>query len=318
MEQGGAKLCREGRQGRVADTSREWRASIRGMGKPAKQRAKESKPTFHEAAWTANLELIRTYLAEGADPNGLDAQGFTALQRAAMAGNGPRPAQQTIEAMRLLVEAGAQLESCGREELRRTPLYLAAEFSWTVEPVAWLIEAGAKPDVRSAGGIHVVVNAMMPEVQALLSRLTRQPIPEPEPELPQFKLNAAAWRAVHAELRVLFAKLEQQGLVVLEDAGTTQDDGFDDCSQVFRDKGGPKAGLHGFCFYSRQDLNRAKRCGQLALSFWGSPKGAEADMERVGRLIVETFRKAGFTVVWNGSGAERPTVCLRKQRTERW
>jgi hypothetical protein len=99
----------------------------------------------------------------------------------------------------------------------------------------------------------------------------------------------------------VFEALTKAGLVTLQDAGQTQSDGFSDCSEAFHERGGKAAGVHGFCFYTRQDLNRAKSTSQLSLAFWGAPKGADADMKRVGELVVEHFRKAGFEVRWNGS-----------------
>jgi hypothetical protein len=47
------------------------------------------------------------------------------------------------------------------------------------------------------------------------------------------------------------------------------------------------------------------------VTFWGAPADGSPDMERVGTMIVDAFRQHGFTVDWNGSGAERPIVDLR-------
>lgn len=71
------------------------------------------------------------------------------------------------------------------------------------------------------------------------------------------------------------------------------------------------AGLVGLCFYTRQDLNRAKRSSDLSLGFWAGPEGASAAMEQVGRTIVDAFSAAGLAVDWDGSAAQRPTVNLR-------
>jgi bifunctional non-homologous end joining protein LigD len=125
------------------------------------------------------------------------------------------------------------------------------------------------------------------------------------------KLQAAEWRAAKLHIDRVFDALSRSGVVALQDAGTTQEDGFSDCAEEFRARGGIGAGLHGFCYYTRQDLNRAKRSSQLPLAFWAAPDGAPEAMERVGQLVVDAFRKAGFIVDWNGSPSLRPTVYLQ-------
>ncbi|MGH8816764.1 MAG: DUF6891 domain-containing protein, partial [Achromobacter pestifer] len=147
-------------------------------------------------------------------------------------------------------------------------------------------------------------------VQALLSALTGVALEVPEPEPDPVKLSAAQWRAAQVRLDVLFASWTEAGLVALQDAGTTQSDGFSDCAEIFHERGGATAGLHGFCFYTRQDRNRAKKEGRLDLAFWGAPEGADADMLRVGELIVRTAEATGLPVAWNGSSARRPTLVL--------
>jgi len=208
------------------------------------------------------------------------------------------------------VDAGSPLEFTGSGG--RTALFLAAEFAPSTQAVQLLIDAGAQADVFDAHGNHVIDNAMMEEVQTLLSHLTGRPIPEePEPEPEPVKMSAAQWRAAKLKIDAAFAALAEVGLVTLHDAGTTQSDGFADCSEVFAARGGEAAGLHGFCFYTRQDLNRAKRTSQLSLAFWGAPEGQSADMLRVGRLVVAAFDAAGLPVRWSESPAVRPEVDLR-------
>jgi Ankyrin repeats (3 copies) len=270
----------------------------------------EAKPADRfEAAQASNVEAVRQLLAAGADVSAVGEHGFTALQRAAMGSNQADDADN-LAVLKMLVEAGSPLEFA-KEGDGRTALYFQAEFSNTVESVQYLLDAGANPDVSDSYGNHVTVNAMLEEVQALLSRVTGVPLrPSPPPEPDPVKLNAAGWREAKARLEPVFAALEAGGLVVLQDAGVTQSDGFSDCAEVFEEKGGTSAGLHGFCFYSRQDLNRVKRTSALSLSFWGAPEGAEPDMRRVGQQVVDAFEQAGYTVHWNGSGGSRPTVYL--------
>lgn len=258
------------------------------------------------AAREGDVEQVRACLAAGADPAAVNDYGFTALQSAAMGANDTDIAQN-LAVLALLIEAGSPLEF---KREGRTALYLAAEFAPSTDAVQLLIDAGAHADIRDDHGNHITVNAMMPEVQQLLSTLTGVALLEPQPEPEPVKLSAAQWRAAQRKLDALFTALTQAGLVALQDAGTTQSDGFADCSEHFHERGGAAAGLHGFCFYTRQDRNRAKREGRLDLAFWGAPEGADPDMLRVGELIVRAAESAGLSVTWNGSSAVRPTLVL--------
>jgi Ankyrin repeats (3 copies) len=264
-----------------------------------------------EAANKGDVTAVKQFLAAGADVNAVNAYGFTALQKAASADRGYDKnikEENVIEIIQLLIKAGSNLEQLGGGG--RTALFLAAEFSSSVERVQALLDAGAQADIYDGGGFHIVINAQNEDVQKLLSEITGEPVPPPEIEIAPIKMNAAQWNAAKLKIDAIFDALSKAGLVTLQDAGTTQEDGFSDCAEQFEAKGGAAAGLHGFCFYSRQDLNRAKRSSQLTLAFWGAPEGAPKDMQRVGKLIVDTFKKQGFTVDWNGSGKMRPTVFL--------
>ena len=262
-----------------------------------------------DAAREADVKTVRACIEAGADMNAVNKQGFTALQCAAM-GSNETETEPNLAELRLLLEAGSPLEYTGTDG--RTALYLAAEFAPTVDAVQLLLDAGAKADISDSHGNHITENAMMEEVVELLAGVTGKPIPEPPPPEPDpVKMTTAQWRAAKARIDEVFDALTKAGLVALQDAGQTQSDGFSDCSEAFRERGGKKAGLHGFCFYTRQDLNRAKRTSQLSLAFWGAPEGGDADMQRVGELVVGQFRGAGFEVRWNGAASMRPEVDLR-------
>lgn len=265
--------------------------------------------TIFAAARAGDIETVRARIEAGADPTALSAYGFTALQTAAMGAN-TTPVERNLAVLRLLLEAGSPLEYAGKSG--RTALYLAAEFAPTTDAVQLLIDAGAQADISDGHGNHIMVNAMMDEVVELLSRVTGKPIPEPPPPEPEpVKMTPAQWRAAKRRIDAVFATLGQAGVVALHDAGYTQSDGFADASEAFLDRGGEAAGLHGVCFYTRQDLNAAKRSSRLSLAFWGAPEGADADMLRIGRLIVEAFREAGFELQWNETAARRPELDLR-------
>ncbi|WMD20980.1 ankyrin repeat domain-containing protein [Achromobacter seleniivolatilans] len=261
-----------------------------------------------DAARSGDVAQVRASLQAGADPAAVNDYGFTALQQAAMGANDSEIAPN-LAVLKLLIDAGSPLEF---QRDGRTALYLAAEFAPSTDAVQLLIDAGAQADIRDSHGNHITVNAMMPEVQELLSALTGVAIeaPEPEPEPAPVKLTAAQWRAAQAKLDTLFETLTQAGLVALQDTGTTQSDGFSDCAEIFHERGGLSAGVLGFCFYTRQDRNRAKREGRLDLAFWGAPDGEYADMLKVGDLIVSAAEAAGLPVTWHRSAAKRPSVLL--------
>jgi bifunctional non-homologous end joining protein LigD len=257
------------------------------------------------AAYAGDTETVAACLARGDDPGASDERGFTALHCAAIGSN----QTDTFAVIDLLIRAGSPLEALDPDG--RTALYLAAELSCKLAPVQRLIEAGAQVDIASAHGTHIVINALLPEVRQWLSELTGKPIPPPPIELPSVKLSTVQWRAVQGHLNRAFHALEQLGIVTMQDAGTTQDDGFSDCSDIFQQRGGIEAGLIGICFYTRQDLNRAKRTSQLSLAFWGAPAGALDDMLHIGRQITQTFAEHGFTLDWNGSASMRPNIFLQ-------
>jgi len=214
-----------------------------------------------------------------------------------------------VALVKTLIDAGAPVNAVARDG--RTVLFMAAEFSRWVEPLKLLIEAGANPDVRNSHGVHIVTNSNVKEVQEFLSMVTGQPVPPPRVQFPSIKMSATEWRQMKTKLDAVFASLTAGGLVVLQDAGTTQEDGFADCAEAFRARGGEAAGLTGFCFYTRQDLNRAKRTSQLALAFWAAPSGEHDAMVKVGRQVVDAFGKSGFAVNWDESPSMRPIVFLK-------
>lgn len=109
----------------------------------------------------------------------------------------------------------------------------------------------------------------------------------------------------------MFAPLWYADIVSLADTGYTQSDGFADFSEAFDARGGAAAGLHGVCFYTRQDIGTARQAIRLSLAFWGAPEGADTDMLRVSERIVHVFRQAGFAVAWDGTPGRRPELDLR-------
>jgi hypothetical protein len=261
-----------------------------------------------EAARARNLVEVSRLLAAGADVHATNGYGFTALESAAM-GTSTRDTQDILAVMRLLVSAGSPLEH--RSNDGRTALYLAAEFSWTTEPVALLLDAGANGDVTSGHGVHVLVNAMTEDVKKLLAARTGRPLPPARiVERAGKKPTADAWRDAENRVGAVFDALSSSGLVVARRVGFTQEDGFAACEEIWHRRGGAKAGLVGFCFYTEQDDARAKSTGILPIAFWGAPEGADADMIAVGKRIVDALRGAGLDVEWDGTAKRRPSVYI--------
>ena len=91
---------------------------------------------------TATVDVVLECLADGADPNARDRDGWTPLHFAAAANT-----DHAVVAA--LVEAGADVQARGRGG--RTPLHLAAA-NINTAAVRTLIEAGADPMARNRGG----------------------------------------------------------------------------------------------------------------------------------------------------------------------
>jgi len=259
------------------------------------------------AAWAADTQATAAFLAAGADVHAVDAFGFPALERAASSQD-RAPMEHTLATLRLLVDAGSPLEHVGAGG--RTALFLAAEFSPDgLEAVQLLVDAGAQPDVRDAHGNHIVENAWSPQVKSLLSALTGHVVPPVVVRKPDRKMSAAAWKLAQAKIEAAFAILESAGIVTTRGCGDTRDDAADDTNELFWRRGGTEAGRKGFCFYSGDDMKRAKRTSDLSIGFWGPPDSAA--MERIGQAIVDAFASVGLPAEWDGTERMRPSIDLR-------
>ncbi len=267
----------------------------------------ETPADLFAAAWAADAQTTAALLAAGADVHAVDAFGFTALERAASSLD-CAPMESALATLRLLIDAGSSLEHIGAGG--RTALYLATEFSPAgPEAVQLLIDAGAQPDVYDAHGNHIVENAWSPQVKALLSALTGHALPKVIVRKPDRKMSAAAWKLARARIDAAFAVLEAAGIVATAGCGDTPDDAADDTNELFWQRGGTDAGLKGFCFYSGDDMKRAKRTSDLSIGFWGPPDSAA--MEQICQAIVDAFASVGLPAEWDGTERMRPCIDLR-------
>ena len=108
-------------------------------------------------------------------------------------------------------------------------------------------------------------------------------------------------------LDATFATLQRQGVLVLQNAGTTQSDGLADAAQAYVEAGGEQSGIAGFCFYTSQDLDRAVDLGELTLSF-GDADGSGPAAVAVGQRVRAALEADGFTVRWDGTLGQRIDV----------
>jgi len=138
-------------------------------------------PELHDAATRADVQRTRELLSAGADVNERDERGFTPLHRAASASEHAEDPKQVVDTLNLLVAKGANLEDV-EPAAGRTPLYLAVEFSPTIEPVKALIDAGASFEFAGVLGENLIDNAWCDETKELLTQLTGRKATEPLPE----------------------------------------------------------------------------------------------------------------------------------------
>jgi bifunctional non-homologous end joining protein LigD len=258
------------------------------------------------AAREGDIHSLRVHLEQKPDLSAQNEYGFTVLHCLAMGANN-LPKDVVLEALALLLQAGSPLNAASRDG--RTPLYLMAEFTRHIEPVQALLDAGAEADVSDSHGNHIIENAMLMPVKELLSHITGKPVPKPKKIHKPVQLKAAAWKKAQVDLDSAFTALSDAGLIALQDVGTTQSDGFDDCSQLYQERL-DKESIKGFCFYTRQDLSRAKRTAELSLAIWGAPQGDEKSTVLVGNLLREIFEQKGLEIQWSGKSTDRPAIYL--------
>lgn len=263
--------------------------------------------TIYEAALSGEFETVKAHIDRGFDVATRNQDGLTALHCAAIGCNST-DVNKSLATINLLVKAGSPVNATIHDG--RTALYLAAEFSPAVEPLRLLVDSGAEVDIRDSHGNHIVKNAKCKEVKEYLSHLTDYHQPPSRRLLESARLSARQWATEKKRVDMVFDELSRAGVVALQDAGTTQEDGFSDSTEEFLARGGVEAGLIGFCFITRQDMNRARRTSQLPVGFWGAPDGEPQSMIRVGRQVVRAFRSKGFAVEWDDTPTMRPIVLV--------
>jgi hypothetical protein len=118
-------------------------------------------------------------------------------------------------------------------------------------------------------------------------------------------------------LNSAFDELNDGGIIALQNAGYTQDEGIEDVTDVYQELGGEASEVEGYCFYHGQDLERAVDGQGLLLTF-GDILGDDERGVDVGHRIVETLARHGLAVSWSGSISERielPEIEWRRRYT---
>lgn len=108
-------------------------------------------------------------------------------------------------------------------------------------------------------------------------------------------------------LELVFDRLNQRGIIAIENAGNSFSDGITAVSEALELC--QEAGLEptGFCFYHWQDLEDAISNQRLFLAFGAlSEDGTEAI--QIGTQIVAELTVAGFQSIWNQTIEERIVI----------
>jgi ankyrin repeat protein len=153
-------------------------------------------PLHHAAAEERGLEPL---LEAGADPNARDKEGKTPLHYAVAHGRS--------DAVKLLLEYGAEVDEELAEALRLTPLHLAALRGDAAE-VERLLKSGADPNVRDVFGrtpLHYASARNHKAVAELL--LSRGADPNAKDEGGKTPLDLAAWRCALDVLELLLQRV---------------------------------------------------------------------------------------------------------------
>lgn len=258
--------------------------------------------TIFDASERGDLLSLKSYIQKGDNLNAFNEFGFTPLQQAAM-GTNSYSIKKIIIVMNELLSEGAEINLKSKDG--RSAIYLAAEFSPSIEPIQFLVENGADLNVTDSYGNHIIENAMEEDVQEYISNILGKEVPEVKEERPYKKLTKKEFKESKLIIDKVFLSLTENNLIALQNSGYTQEDAFGDCSQLYHES---NKNIIGFCFYTGQDLKRFKDSGQLSLGIWGSPDGKEKSTQKIGKLVTKLFLKENLEVDWDGSSSTRPSI----------
>lgn len=126
-------------------------------------------------------------------------------------------------------------------------------------------------------------------------------------EFEKKRVSEGAWPAVTDcdRLDKAFNRLNQGGVIALQNAGFTMSDGLEDVSEVLQTRG--RNGVAGYCFYHGQDLEGAVAGRGLMLAF-GNFEGDSDQAVKVGHTICAAIKDSGLEVEWKGDPKTRIAV----------
>jgi hypothetical protein len=102
-------------------------------------------------------------------------------------------------------------------------------------------------------------------------------------------------------LDAVFDALRERDILTHHRCGLTIQDGLDVVDGEYKEEGGKKSGLVGYCFYHLQDMEAAMWGDVGLLLAFGSFSRSRKHGIEVGRIVREEFERAGFPVEWDGT-----------------
>ncbi|WP_146201404.1 DUF6891 domain-containing protein [Leucothrix arctica] len=137
-------------------------------------------------------------------------------------------------------------------------------------------------------------------------------------DMESIKAEKTTWPAVTDcdRLDLAFSVLNSVGMISLQNAGCTQSDAYGDIQDLYN-KHPNQDSVIGYCFYHRQDLERAVRGMGLYVAFGPmDAKLEDTEGPKIGEVIRETLEKQGLEVEWDGTFNTRmllPTITWKKR-----
>jgi hypothetical protein len=101
-----------------------------------------------------------------------------------------------------------------------------------------------------------------------------------------------------------FAALRARGILAIHDAGMTPSEGIEEMSSQYSAAGGAASGIVGYCFYDRQEMERALKYHKFYVDY-GDIGGDDRRGVEVGKRIRRELETAELQVTWTGSIRDR-------------
>uniref|UniRef100_A0A8I7BK79 Serine/threonine-protein kinase BSK1-like TPR repeats domain-containing protein n=2 Tax=Hordeum vulgare subsp. vulgare TaxID=112509 RepID=A0A8I7BK79_HORVV len=153
---------------------------------------------LHIAATQAHPNLVAFLLRHGADPNKLVCRVFTPLVSSILGGS--------LECMKLLIQAGANVNADGSLGTTTTPLLVACSRRGNIRLVECLLEAGADPNITDElGRLPIEIAAVHAERKVVRALF---PVTQRPPTLLGWSVASILRRVKSASYRERMIKLE--------------------------------------------------------------------------------------------------------------